>query len=155
MVPLSSDLRGGILCSHIKTVQKTGNNNCGDTKEKQHIYQHCNELPSASLSFGEAKNSRPSLSQQVELLHKLSLHLQNKGFMQCPTSNGNPFFMNFCSPPRPDISSWSKAFGSLCFLCASQMAPRGYHEKPARNFRIYEARIRSYKLNRHISNCLV
>lgn len=75
--------------------------------------------------------------------------------MQCPISNGKPPSMNFCCPLRPDISSRSKAFGPLCFLCVSQMAPRGYREKPARNFFIYELRIRSCKPNRHFSNCLV
>lgn len=106
MVLLPSDHRGGIESSHPQTVQKMQNNNCSHTKE----------------TFVKTEQTHPSLWQQVELSHHVSLNVHNKGFMQCPISNGKPSFMNFCCPPRPDISSWSKAFGPLSFLCASQMA---------------------------------
>lgn len=140
MILLSSDLREGIDHSHPKTVQKMENNNCSYTEENQHIFQG-REQSYFSITKGRAITVSP--------------YLQSKGFMQCPTSNGNPLFMNFCSPPRPDISSWSKTFCPFCFLCASQMAPRGYREKPARNVHIYEVRLRWCKPNKHVSNCFV
>lgn len=137
----SSNLRGGTVHSHPKRAQKMENSICSCTKGKRHIFQ-------------DREHSCPIRAQQVELLHKVSLHLQSKGFMQCSIWNGKLFFLTFFSPPRPDISFDLKPL-VLGFLCASQMVPRAYQEKRAGNFLIYAVRIRPCKPNRHRNNCLV